>query len=130
MDLKTFFENFETIAEAPGGIDKLRSLILDLTILGKLTRQNSIDEPPEHIVNRPTNGTEDGIADELIQAGIPKSEIVLGFQEPAVRPCTGFAIAQKTDLANAREKSSALASAAIAHLDVQTAKRLSILVVI
>ena len=39
------------------------------------------------------DGTEDGIANELIQAGIPKSEIVLGFQEPAVRPHTGFAIA-------------------------------------
>jgi hypothetical protein len=29
MDLKTFLENFDAIAEAPGGIQKLRSLILD-----------------------------------------------------------------------------------------------------
>ncbi|MDA0269239.1 MAG: XisI protein [Cyanobacteria bacterium] len=39
------------------------------------------------------DGTEDGIATELVDAGIPKSVIVLGFQEPAVRPHTGFAIA-------------------------------------
>lgn len=39
------------------------------------------------------DGTEDGVADELIEAGIPKSDIVLGFHEPAVRPHTGFAVA-------------------------------------
>lgn len=39
------------------------------------------------------DGTEDGIANELLQAGIPKEDIVLGFHEPAVRPYTGFAMA-------------------------------------
>jgi hypothetical protein len=39
------------------------------------------------------DGTEDGITDDLVAAGIPKTDIVLGFQEPAVRPYTGFAIA-------------------------------------
>ncbi|MBD2653868.1 XisI protein [Synechocystis sp. FACHB-383] len=39
------------------------------------------------------DGTEDGIANELIANGIPKEAIVLGFQEPSVRPHTGFAIA-------------------------------------
>lgn len=39
------------------------------------------------------DGTEDGIANELVNAGIPKTEIVLGFQEPNVRPHTGFAVA-------------------------------------
>jgi hypothetical protein len=39
------------------------------------------------------DNTEDGIADELIQAGIPKQEIVLGFHEPEIRPFTGFAVA-------------------------------------
>jgi len=39
------------------------------------------------------DGTEDGITDDLVAAGIPKTDIVLGFQEPAVRPHTGFAIA-------------------------------------
>jgi hypothetical protein len=39
------------------------------------------------------DNTEDGIADELIQAGIPKQEIVLGFHEPEICPFTGFAVA-------------------------------------
>lgn len=39
------------------------------------------------------DGTEDGIAYELLSAGIPKEVIVLGFHEPSVRPHTGFAVA-------------------------------------
>ncbi len=39
------------------------------------------------------DNTEDGIAEELIQAGIPKQDIVLGFHEPEIRPYTGFAVA-------------------------------------
>jgi hypothetical protein len=39
------------------------------------------------------DGTEDGIAQELIQSGIPKEDIVLGFHEPEVRKYTGFAVA-------------------------------------
>jgi hypothetical protein len=37
------------------------------------------------------DGTEQGIAAELIEAGVPKDRIVLGFQPPGVRPHTGFA---------------------------------------
>ena len=39
------------------------------------------------------DGTEDGIANELIAAGIPKDHIVLGFKRPEIRPYTGFAVA-------------------------------------
>ena len=39
------------------------------------------------------DGTEDGIAETLMLAGIPQNEIVLGFHEPEIRPHTGFAIA-------------------------------------
>ncbi len=35
--------------------------------------------------------TEHGIARDLEAAGVPKSEIVLGFQPPEVRPLTGYA---------------------------------------
>ena len=44
MDSKTFFDNFETIANAPGGIARLRELILDLAVRGKITPF----EPAEH----------------------------------------------------------------------------------
>lgn len=38
------------------------------------------------------DGTEEGITDDLVAAGIPKSSIVLGFHEPSVRKYTGFAV--------------------------------------
>ncbi len=39
------------------------------------------------------DGTEDGVATELVAAGVPKDHIVLGFHEPDVRPHTEFAAA-------------------------------------
>lgn len=39
------------------------------------------------------DGTDYGFASDLMKAGIPKDQIVLGFKEPAIRPYTGFAIA-------------------------------------
>jgi len=39
------------------------------------------------------DGTEHGIADELVAAGIPKDHIVLGFHPPEVRQHTEYAIA-------------------------------------
>jgi hypothetical protein len=37
--------------------------------------------------------TEDGIATELMKAGVPKADIVLAFQPPELRPLTDFAVA-------------------------------------
>lgn len=39
------------------------------------------------------DGTESGIATELVQRGVPKDRIVLGFRPKAVRPYTDFAAA-------------------------------------
>ena len=39
------------------------------------------------------DGTEDGIAGELEEHGVPKSDIVLGFRPPDVRQHTGYAAA-------------------------------------
>ncbi len=39
------------------------------------------------------DNTETGIANEFVQSGIPKEDIVLGFHEPEVRQYTGFAVA-------------------------------------
>lgn len=38
------------------------------------------------------DGTEYGIANELVDAGIPKEDIVLAFRRPELRPLTGFAV--------------------------------------
>ena len=37
--------------------------------------------------------TEDGIATELVAAGVPREDIVLGFQPPERRHLTAFAVA-------------------------------------
>ena len=39
------------------------------------------------------DGTSPGVALELVEAGVPRESIVLGFRPPHVRPHTGFAVA-------------------------------------
>ena len=39
------------------------------------------------------DNTDIGIADELVEEGIPKSDIVLGFLAPYAREISGFAVA-------------------------------------
>ena len=38
--------------------------------------------------------TEDGIATDLVRAGVPKEDIVLAFHEPKLRQYTDFAVAR------------------------------------
>lgn len=38
------------------------------------------------------DGTEEGIANELVAAGIPKAHIILAFKSPEVRQYTEFAV--------------------------------------
>jgi hypothetical protein len=37
-------------------------------------------------------GTEEGIANDLVAAGIPKGHIILGFKAPEIRKYTEFAV--------------------------------------
>lgn len=46
------FEEFNTIASAPGGVAKLRELILSLAVQGKLVPQNPADEPASVLLER------------------------------------------------------------------------------
>jgi hypothetical protein len=39
------------------------------------------------------DGTASGIAEELVELGIPRDSIVLGFHPPEIRKHTGFAVA-------------------------------------
>jgi len=39
------------------------------------------------------DGTEEGIAEELVKEGIPRERIVLGFKPPEIRSHTDFAVA-------------------------------------
>jgi type I restriction enzyme S subunit len=48
MDTQAFFNNFGTIAEAPGGVLRLRELVLELAVRGRLVPQDP-NEPPARI---------------------------------------------------------------------------------
>jgi type I restriction enzyme S subunit len=52
MNVETFFEKFEQFADAPNGVSKMRDLVLELAIQGKLVPQFSGDEPASNQLER------------------------------------------------------------------------------
>jgi type I restriction enzyme S subunit len=52
IDQETFFENFAHLADAPNGVQKLRELILQLAVQGKLVPQDPNDEPAAKLLAR------------------------------------------------------------------------------
>lgn len=45
MKVQTFFEKYDQFANAPGGVAKMRELVLQLAVRGRLVPQNPKDEP-------------------------------------------------------------------------------------
>lgn len=45
MNLDTFFEKFELFADAPDAVARMRELVLELAVQGKLVGQDCDDEP-------------------------------------------------------------------------------------
>lgn len=52
MRLESFFENFEQLAAVPNGMQKLRELILQLAVQGKLMPQDPNDEPGSALLEK------------------------------------------------------------------------------
>src|SRR5256885_2073090 len=52
MATDLFLDHIETIADAPGGVNRLRGLILQLAIQGRLVEQNPADEPASVLLER------------------------------------------------------------------------------
>lgn len=50
MKLETFFEKFDLLAEAPGGVAKLRELVLELAVCGRLVPQDPSDVPARDLL--------------------------------------------------------------------------------
>lgn len=70
MDAQTFLDNFATIADAPGGTERLRELVLDLAVSGRLVEQDPSEEPAQELLHRISETRQD-LADKGI-LGRPK----------------------------------------------------------
>ncbi|MCE2453329.1 MAG: hypothetical protein J4F48_10980, partial [Nitrospinae bacterium] len=52
MNADRLLAQFERVADAPDAIPRLRRLVLDLAVRGKLVEQDSNDEPAEELLKR------------------------------------------------------------------------------
>ena len=99
MNLKTFLDSFGHIADAPGGVDVLRRLVLDLAVRGRLTEQTSDDEPAARLLKR--------LASERARDSSPRSRASSAGSRPvddvpALNLPTGWARPVLTDVAEVR----------------------------
>lgn len=96
MDAQTFFDNFATVAEGPGGIQRLRDLVLDLAVSGLLALQEKDDEPASDLLRTIASDKE-----RLIAEGLAKPTRSYSPRQPegpslppgwswTYMPCLGF----------------------------------------
>jgi type I restriction enzyme S subunit len=52
MTLDTFFKKFDQFADAPNAVAKMRELVLNLAVQGKLVHQNSREETVDDLLAR------------------------------------------------------------------------------
>lgn len=52
MKLQTFFDHFERLTDAPNAVARLRELVLQLAVQGKLVEQDERDEPAARLLER------------------------------------------------------------------------------
>ena len=55
MKLETFFEKFDLFADAPDAVEKMRELVLEWAVQGRLVPQDSKDETAEALLERVTS---------------------------------------------------------------------------
>jgi len=69
--VKDVLKNFDMIASAPGGIPRLRKLILDLAVRGKLVPQDPKDEPASKLLEKIAKEKARLITEGKIKSGKP-----------------------------------------------------------
>jgi type I restriction enzyme S subunit len=73
MKPEAFFEKFELLADAPGAMGKMRELVLEFAVQGRLVPQNSKDESAQALLKRVVSSakTRRQMADELDKIDAP-----------------------------------------------------------
>ena len=61
-----FIEVFDTVAEAPGGVERLRELVLQLAVQGRLVRQDLDEEPAGKLVAELEGGKQRLLLEKVI----------------------------------------------------------------
>lgn len=69
MDAATILEHFATVADAPGGVARLRALVLELALCGRLVEQDPTDEPVATLLARVEAARTDAFASHGWRAG-------------------------------------------------------------
>ncbi len=84
MKLATFFEKFELFADAPDAVARMREVVLELAVRGKLVNQVPVDESAHLLLERIKKTKERLVADRRIkrQAILPVNEEELPFLIP------------------------------------------------
>jgi hypothetical protein len=94
LNIKTHWENIETVflKDEENGHYQLMNMGWqnNRRVYGAFVHVNV---KPDGKIWLQHDGTDIGIADELVEMGIPKEDIVLAFHAPYKRPYTGFAVA-------------------------------------
>jgi hypothetical protein len=73
-------DSFMLITEGWDGVKRIHGCLIHIEIMSEKVWVQRDD-------------TDRGITYDLVESGIPKDHIVLGFQEPSVRQFTGYAVA-------------------------------------
>jgi type I restriction enzyme S subunit len=67
MNMETILEHFELLVDVPNSVQKLRELILQMAVQGKLLSQNSNDEPASELAKLIAKERENAILTKIIR---------------------------------------------------------------
>ena len=83
MRVETYFDKFELFADAPNSVAKMRELVLDMAMQGRLVPQNHVDEPGQQLLERILLERDRRINDRSIRRLKPIAEVVPPYAIPA-----------------------------------------------
>jgi type I restriction enzyme S subunit len=82
MDAKTFLHDFGTIADAPGGVQRLRNLVLELAVTGRLVPHDTDAQAAKRLISKAAD-----IRADLVGRGlVPKPRAFTADDDPPPFP--------------------------------------------